>query len=117
MQATRLSSSARGRAARSHRETGSDYSSSEEWGGSRPRARVPPRGEAAPNTDGGPFDDAHKENRMRRAHEERPRASKGLGDFDARAPEPQYDATDDIQDIDRRLNALQQFLEAAKAPR
>ena len=28
-----------------------------------------------------------------------------------------YDATDDIQDIDRRLNALQQFLTAAKAPR
>ena len=28
-----------------------------------------------------------------------------------------YDATDDIHDIDRRLNALQQFLEAAKAPR
>ena len=28
-----------------------------------------------------------------------------------------YDATDDIQDIDRRLNALQQFLVAAKAPR
>lgn len=28
-----------------------------------------------------------------------------------------YDAADDIQDIDRRLNALQQFLTAAKAPR
>ena len=28
-----------------------------------------------------------------------------------------YDAEDDIQDIDRRLNALQQFLSAAKAPR
>ena len=28
-----------------------------------------------------------------------------------------YDATDDIHDIDRRLNALQHFLEAAKAPR
>ena len=28
-----------------------------------------------------------------------------------------YDATDDIQDIDRRLNALQQFLTEAKAPR
>ena len=28
-----------------------------------------------------------------------------------------YDATEDIEDIDRRLNALQQFLSAAKAPR
>ena len=28
-----------------------------------------------------------------------------------------YDATDDINDIDQRLNALQNFLEAAKAPR
>ena len=28
-----------------------------------------------------------------------------------------FDATDDIQDIDRRLNALQQFLTSAKAPR
>jgi hypothetical protein len=28
-----------------------------------------------------------------------------------------YDAADDIQDIDRRLNALQHFLVAAKAPR
>ena len=28
-----------------------------------------------------------------------------------------YDATDDILDIDRRLNALQEFLVAAKAPR
>ena len=28
-----------------------------------------------------------------------------------------FDASDDIQDIDRRLNALQEFLIAAKAPR
>ena len=28
-----------------------------------------------------------------------------------------YDASDDIKDIDRRLDALQQFLSAAKAPR
>ena len=39
-----------------------------------------------------------------------------LGDEDADAHGGAVDATDDIQDIDRRLNALQQFLSAAKAP-
>ena len=41
----------------------------------------------------------------------------GEGDEDGAPPGAAYDATDDIQDIDRRLNALQQFLTAAKAPR
>ena len=50
-------------------------------------------------------------------------AASGAGDA-ASAPAPSapapvtnvaYDATDDIQDIDRRLSALQDFLKAAKA--
>lgn len=58
--------------------------------------------------------DAHKENRSHHASEDDLRLPvKPL----APAAAQHYDATDDIQDIDRRLNALQQFLEAAKAPR
>ena len=53
-----------------------------------------------------------------------PRASKGLAEFSGgpshstppHYDEIHYDATDDIQDIDRRLNALQHFIEAAKTP-
>ena len=65
-------------------------------------------------------DDAHKENRSRHGScsdmTQSSKASAGSVLEPGAAP-PQYDATDDIQDIDRRLNALQQFLEAAKVPR
>ena len=111
-----------------------DGDSSDEWLGVRQkhRARGQQRGNvtAASHEDG----EAHKENRAR--HEQpraaskqypaRPSSSVSDAAGDGAADEvdetrdvasPSYDATDDIQDIDRRLNALQQFLVAAKAPR
>ena len=89
-------------------------SSSEEWVSSaRPRT--------GRQNDSAKYDDAHKENRGHSDDAERPRAVKAVPFEGEKRPLPslpqQYDATDDIQDIDRRLNALQQFLEAAKAPR
>ena len=94
----------------------SDGARFEEWdAGSRHR------GTAAPVP--AHYEDSHKENQgTRRVAHERPSLSKGYAEDEeqysrASPTTPQYDATDDIQDIDRRLNALQQFLEAAKAPR
>lgn len=89
-------------------------SSSEEWVSSaRPRT--------GHQNDSAKYDDAHKENRGHSDDAERPRAVKAVPFEGEKRPLPslpqQYDATDDIQDIDRRLNALQQFLEDAKAPR
>ena len=90
-------------------------SSSEEWVSSSARPRTGRQNDAAK------YDDAHKENRGHSDDAERPRAVKAVPFEGEKRPMPslsqQYDATDDIQDIDRRLNALQQFLEAAKAPR
>ena len=62
--------------------------------------------------------ETQKENRafIRQGYEAATYASKTSGVQDEFSPQS-YDASDDIQDIDRRLNALQQFLTAAKAPR
>ena len=49
-------------------------------------------------------------------HSDEPRDAEPVLDMGSPLPAG-YDATDDIQDIDRRLNALQQFLAVAKAPR
>ena len=62
------------------------------------------------------YEDAQKENLSRHAHDERESVLK-QPQLDSISLPQQYDATDDINDIDRRLNALQHFLEAAKAPR
>ena len=62
--------------------------------------------------------EAHKENRARGEMPPQPHARKGLCERREEVPSGQtYDATQDINDIDRRLNALQDFLKAAKVPR
>ena len=115
-----------------------DGYSSDEWLGARHQqrnalARSGKQHHRA-NVPGGAAGDAQKENQAR--HTGRPRAPSKLAmmprqdeqppDDDAAVDEEDdeghpspapYDAADDIQDIDRRLNALQQFLVAAKGPR
>ena len=62
--------------------------------------------------------EAHKENRARGEMPPQPHARKGLCERREDVSSDQtYDATQDINDIDRRLNALQDFLKAAKVPR
>ena len=122
--ASGLSRTSAGGAARGSRRAADGYSS-DEWAGARHQ-----RSTQRANVTGGSANGAQKENRAR--HGGGPRAASKLAAQPPRAgeagpdeeeqeghpsPGAPYDAADDILDIDRRLNALQQFLATAKAPR